>query len=192
MGNNISLKKMNIGSFYQYLCQNFNYGLVINGKPAEFTDENEQEYRTLSTSAFEKHKTGTCWDFAEYEYLYIKKYYPELNPQLWYIECRDPDGDFPTHSWTSCNAPINGVMAIEVSWYDKRGIHRFKDATEMIETYSKWHRSQYKCPKAKFIVMNYEPVSLDVSGIPFLSYMKYVLSHGTKVAGDGNLTDKWY
>lgn len=192
MKNSVTLKPMTPENFYKYLCKNFQYGIVVDGKPAEFNGDNEDLYRTLSTQEFEKYKTGTCWDFAEYQCLYFQKYFPKLNPKLWYIEVKDKDGDLPSHSWMSFNMPGKGITVMEVSWGKKRGLHTFADEIEMLRQYTQWHMEEYNCVGSDFILLRYEPISLKIHGLDWMQYMRLVFKYGEKVGGKGSATTRWY
>ena len=53
----------------------FEYGLPVNGqitdvKSSKYWDEN---YKTMSTSEFERYKGGICWDYVFYQDYMLKK-----------------------------------------------------------------------------------------------------------------------
>ena len=151
------MKEMkSIEELYKYLLT-FDYGYWYDGK--QYTGKNIEynwdHYHTISPSNFVKHKVGNCWDFSEFEYLWIKENHPELNPQIWYIESIDSDGDRSTHTWVSYEED-DMTKVIEVAWGSQQGIHTYKSVDAMLDDYSKKH-CEYHGGKS-YVVFKIPPV----------------------------------
>ena len=178
----MSIEKMKMcGSYddlYRNLCMGFSYGFFHNGTRYK-GDGSFDKYRTISPEDFEKHHIGICWDFAEYEYLYISRFFPELNPQMWYIEHIDDDGKRPTHTWVSFHSD-GMIKAMEVSWLSNRGIHSYKSEKDMVDEYAQKH-----CKGRDYVIFKIEPVKK--YGLSCDEYMAHVWNTGKCVRKVGHV-----
>lgn len=179
----MSIEKMNMcGSFddlYRNLCMGFGYGFIRNGKKYKDKNLDFDKYRTLSPNEFIKHHIGICWDYAEFEYLYISKFFPELKPQIWYIEHSDESGDRPTHTWVSFHDD-GMIKVMEVSWLSNRGIHSYKSEKDMVDDYARKH-----CKGKNYVIFKIEPVKK--YGLSCDEYMSHVWETGKCVRKVGHV-----
>ena len=140
-----------IDNFYQYLSDNFEYGLVYRDRPyISYTDDFWiKHYRTIAPKDFEKYMTGICCDCVAYEDYYFRTHFPEIKYNLYYFECCNEEEDIrPAHTWLAYTLN-NKWYIFEVSWNSHKGIHEFDTEKEMYEYYIKElmkdSMEQYEC-----------------------------------------------
>lgn len=129
-----------VEELYQYLYDNFDYGIVINnnGKKKIYDDFDQEiyyKYKTQTTDEFDRNKTGICWEYAAYEYKWIKSNINNSNPVIYFIGSYDEyDNCQNTHTWVAYKQN-NMINVIEVSWYKNRGIFHYKSEKDMLKDY---------------------------------------------------------
>ena len=189
----LRLKDVNgIGDLFKFLCDEFDYGYYSNG--VKYTgkrlDEDEYEhYKTLSIDNFMKHKVGTCFDFARFEYVYIlENIYgendePITDIKFWYIE--NVKGPYrPCHTWISYKRHST-VEAFEVSWFKHRGIHTYKNESEMLKDYANKH-----CKSKDYVIIEVDPMGLannKLDGLTPPEFMDFIWHNGRVVRKSGDI-----
>lgn len=76
----MNIKQIEIQKLNKKL-NNYDYGIVIDGKPitSDSKDYNTDKSKTLSIEEFSKYKIGSCWDYTNYEAWYFSS---KLNMNL--------------------------------------------------------------------------------------------------------------
>lgn len=176
---NIPVFKQPIDLF-KYLCYNFKYGLVVDGKPV--TDPKLLDnpyyfftnYRVLSVQDFEKYKTGVCWDYVNYEAYMFKKHFPDIKFYTFYIEFNDENQT--THTFLIYENP-NGrkYTYFEVSYGDIAGMYSIDNISEAFDLISKAQGTG-----GKYVVYQYD-TNPKLAGLNTAQFMTAVKSKGKRV-----------
>lgn len=189
-----SLPKMGIDEFYKYLTERFQYGFTANGHGHEFKSPSDDKfYRTSSIEEFENSFHGTCFDGAEYTYVYLRQYYQNCHPTLYYIELYTDESKEPmvTHAWASARPivplQVGKICSIEVAYYNHRGVNFFKSERDMLNSYIKWIEQDLEEDGKTvygYTLYTYKPL-IDISSHnTFYDYIK-----GVRVTG--RMIDSW-
>lgn len=179
-----------IDDLYRNLCQQFEYGYCNDGEKytgKKLDKDNYEHYKTLSPIDFMKHKVGTCFDFARFEFEYIVKYLYNSSEEisdlkLWYIEC--VQGPYrPCHTWVSYRRH-GELQALEVSWYKHRGIHTYKTEDDMLDDYAKRH-----CKSKDYVILKIGPRGFGdrTNGLTAPEFMDLMWKTGRVVRRKGDI-----
>ena len=96
-----------------------------NYKP--LTDEDFEEYRTLSPKDFYRLERGTCWDYVEAQ----REFYDDKNlpHSIYYLESDNPEK--ASHTITVIRLP-DGFIWDEASWKSNKGVHKFQSLEDLL------------------------------------------------------------
>ena len=190
-----------INDFYKYLCDNTNYGLVINNRAykdnGNLSDKLWDKYKTISPQDFEKYKTGTCWDYVAYEDYYFKTNFPEVKYKLYYCEFLFHNKE--ENNWNQCQTHTwlvyslnNKYYIFEVAWDSHKGIKEFNSESDMINYYikelQKANKKEYKYDKELYKLLEFK--QWNDYGLDFDSYMNrfnYGSNYDIKLIKDNGL-----
>lgn len=169
----------------------FNYGIVCDGKIMQEPDIDWDLYRTLSCSDFLRYRTGTCWDYANYEGHYFAERLKfrivcsdwlrfGYTFSLYYLEFYEKGETDPTnHTWLSFM--LDGrVYSIESSWKSRMGVKEWKSERQMLGGYIRWNEQEYGGRLDRLKVYKYMPLK---PGLDVHEFMDGIRKQGHVILG---------
>ena len=167
---------------------NYNYGLIIDGKPYIGYDLDFSKYKTISPEDFVKYQTGVCWDYVEYEAYYFTnelemrltkyKLKEDKSYSMYYMQHIDQDGDMPTHTWLGYKLDSK-IYSFESSWRSIQGVKEHKTEKDMVKYYLqeqvKYQESNNN-PLGNYVVLKYS--QMPKYNLTPEEYMNIILDKG--------------
>lgn len=166
---------------FHYMREEFQYGIVVNGKPVTDSRINDplyffENYRTMSAQDFEKYKTGVCWDYVNYEAYLFRKHFPHIKFYTYYIELFDANQT--THTFLIYQDPTDdkwsGYVYFEVSFFRIQGMHHIKNIDEAFS------RISHQYGNGKYAVYQYD-TNPKLVGLNTAQFMTAIKRNGKKV-----------
>ncbi len=160
----------------KWMSTNINYGWMDSNYKEyhEFEEVWWENYSLLLPDEVYKHKIGTCFDQSIFEYHVFQKYFPHLNPSLYFV-AQFKDGEEATSHMFLSYKENRKLKWFENSWMDFRGIHGdFETLKDLI--YKVCHNLQEQNNDAKnFWVksVNAEDFTTKLSGKEFYEAVGY-------------------
>lgn len=185
---NKKITKQDKIEFLNKTLNQYDYGIIINGKVYTGYDIDFSKYKTISPEDFYKYKVGVCWDYVEYEAYYFSN---ELEMRLtkyqlkegntysmYYMQHIDKDGDTPTHTWLGYKLDSK-IYSFESSWKSMQGIKRHSTEKDMVNYYlneqAKYYESQNN-QLGDYVVIKYS--QMPKYNLTTDEYMKIVFDRG--------------
>lgn len=148
----------------------FRYGILIGDKVIT-KNIDYKKYKTIDIPTMDKYRVGTCWDFSNYEYHWLKDHNYKCKV---FFMCIDNNDECPSHSFVLVYLN-NKVYWLESSWFIYQGIHEYDNEEDALFDVINKHNNHFnKNNKYKMYYRQYTP-NKDLVGISPTKYMDIML-----------------
>ncbi len=136
------------------------YGVIQNGKTYSYDDDsikdvNWNKYKTQTLKELSKTKTGTCWDFVNYEYDKLKKMGANPKAYMMVLQKSDKKDDIVTHTFVTYNDGTDEYW-MESAWWPKRGNHKINSIDHVINEFTNTYGKN-----KSYTLWEYDPSGMD-------------------------------